>query len=91
MLSFNRRNLIECAAGFIVLVVLAAIIFPPVHHPREPARRMACASNMRQIGTALMQYAQEYDEKFPPLESRTRDGKIVTWRNAIRSYNNDVS
>ena len=52
---------------------------------------MACASNMRQIGAALMQYAQEYNEKFPPLESRTRDGKIVTWRNAIRSYNNDVS
>ena len=38
-----------------------------------------------------MQYVQENDEKFPPLESRTRDGKTVTWRNAIQPFVIDVN
>ncbi len=32
---------------------------------RENGRRTSCASNLKQLGMALMQYAQDYDERFP--------------------------
>ena len=33
---------------------------------REPAKRVSCASNIKQIHLALKQYAQDYSGKFPP-------------------------
>src|SRR5690606_9390428 len=33
---------------------------------RENARRASCLSNLKQIGLGWLQYAQDYDGKFPP-------------------------
>jgi prepilin-type processing-associated H-X9-DG protein len=44
---------------------LAAILFPVFARARENARRTACASNLKQIGLAVFQYTQDYDEKMP--------------------------
>jgi prepilin-type processing-associated H-X9-DG protein len=32
---------------------------------RENARRASCQSNLKQIGLGMMQYTQDYDEKYP--------------------------
>ena len=32
---------------------------------RENARRSACQSNLKQIGLGILQYSQDYDERFP--------------------------
>ncbi|MBU0611112.1 MAG: DUF1559 domain-containing protein, partial [Armatimonadetes bacterium] len=37
--------------------------FPVFAKAREKARQTSCLSNLKQLGLALMQYAQDYDEK----------------------------
>ena len=63
--SARAFTLIELLVVLAIIAVLAAILFPVFAQAREKARAIACLSNSRQIGTALMLYVQDYDEKYP--------------------------
>ena len=58
-------TLIELLVVIAIIAILAAILFPVFAQAREKARMTACLSNMKQIGTALTMYAQDYDETLP--------------------------
>ena len=58
-------TLIELLVVIAVIAILAAILFPVFAQAREKARQAACMSNLRQIGTALTMYEQDYDERLP--------------------------
>ena len=65
MSSNTRRRgftLIELLVVIAIIAILAAILFPVFAQAREKARAISCASNMRQLGLAEMQYVQDYDE-----------------------------
>lgn len=56
----------------LVIVAIAAIgmtlLFPPcMGRAHENARRSSCQSNLKQIGLAFAQYAQDADTKTPPV------------------------
>src|SRR5579872_660762 len=59
-------TLIELLVVIAIIAVLAAILFPVFAAAREMARQTTCASNLKQIGTAVTMYRQDYDEAFPP-------------------------
>ena len=65
----SKRNfgftLIELLVVIAIIAILAAILFPVFARARENARRSSCQSNLKQIGLGLMQYTQDYDEKYP--------------------------
>ena len=62
-------TLIELLVVIAIIAILAAILFPVFAQAREKARQTACLSNMKQMGTGMMMYVQDYDETFPFAQS----------------------
>lgn len=63
--KYRAFTLIELLIVIAIIAILASILFPVFARARENARRASCASNMKQVGLAVMQYVQDYDEHFP--------------------------
>jgi prepilin-type N-terminal cleavage/methylation domain-containing protein len=59
-------TLIELLVVIAIIAILAAILFPVFGRARENARRSSCQSNLKQIGLGILQYNQDFDERFPP-------------------------
>jgi len=79
---FTRRKgftLIELLVVIAIIAILAAILFPVFARAREKARQTSCLSNMKQIGTAVMMYVQDYDEVMPPFH-------ITPWGSDARLF-----
>jgi prepilin-type N-terminal cleavage/methylation domain-containing protein/prepilin-type processing-associated H-X9-DG protein len=62
-------TLIELLVVIAIITILAAILFPVFARARGQARKISCVSNERQTATALVMYAQDYDERFPDFRS----------------------
>ena len=58
-------TLVELLVVIAILAILATILFPVFARARENARRSGCQSNLKQMGVGILQYTQDYDEKFP--------------------------
>ena len=54
-------SLIEILVIIAIIALLAAILFPVFAQARAKARQASCTSNLKQIGTALAMYRQDYD------------------------------
>lgn len=59
-------TLIELLVVIAIIAILAAILFPVFARARENARRASCMSNMKQLALGMMQYVQDYDERYAP-------------------------
>ena len=86
-------TLIELLVVIAIIAILAAILFPVFARARENARRASCQSNLKQIGVGIMQYTQDYDEKFPmsrcdkgPVFFGTFQNNSLPWHMAIQPY-----
>jgi prepilin-type N-terminal cleavage/methylation domain-containing protein/prepilin-type processing-associated H-X9-DG protein len=58
-------TLIELLVVIAIIAILAAILFPVFAKAREKARQSSCLSNVKQLALGMMQYCQDYDERFP--------------------------
>jgi prepilin-type N-terminal cleavage/methylation domain-containing protein/prepilin-type processing-associated H-X9-DG protein len=90
--AMRRRafTLIELLVVIAIIAILAAILFPVFAQARERARMTACLSNMKQIGTSVTLYVQDYDETFPYIRFHGVDtapsANAYVWKNAIEPY-----
>jgi len=68
-MSNARQNkgftLIELLVVIAIIAILAAILFPVFAQARESARTTGCLSNEKQISLGILQYIQDYDERYP--------------------------
>jgi len=65
-MTFKRGfTLIELLVVIAIIAILAALLFPVFAKVREKARQTSCASNERQLGMAVIEYEQDFDELLP--------------------------
>jgi prepilin-type N-terminal cleavage/methylation domain-containing protein/prepilin-type processing-associated H-X9-DG protein len=94
-------TLIELLVVIAIISILAAILFPVFAAARRNARKIACLSNLRQIGTSAALYVQDYDETLFPMQwPRTGTGntysslfatsRSTTWAELLQPYTASV-
>lgn len=62
-------TLIELLVVIAIIAILAAILFPVFAQARRAALASHCQSNLKQIGTSLNMYTQDYEETYPTNRS----------------------
>ena len=60
-------TLIELLVVVAILAVLIAILLPSLGRAREKAKAVACSSNLRQMGLAMVVYYQQNNNIFPTV------------------------
>jgi prepilin-type N-terminal cleavage/methylation domain-containing protein/prepilin-type processing-associated H-X9-DG protein len=73
-------SLIEVLVVIAIVGVLVAMLLPAVQSARELARRMQCASQLRQLGIAAYGYSDSHMEFPPGIEQTYFNNQSVTYR-----------
>ena len=60
-------TLIELLVVIAIISLLMAILMPALNKVRKQARRVVCSSNMKQMCTAVVIFADEREGKIPPV------------------------
>jgi prepilin-type N-terminal cleavage/methylation domain-containing protein/prepilin-type processing-associated H-X9-DG protein len=81
-------TLIELLVVIAIIAILAAMLFPVFAQARDRARATACLNNLKQIGTAVMMYTDDWDGEYPAghfADERTQGGAgaEATWMRAL--------
>jgi len=83
-------TLIELLVVIAIIAILAAMLFPVFAHAREKARQTSCLSNLKQLSSGMMMYAQDSDGLFPPAVARpNRQEKnpfMISWMHLLEPY-----
>ncbi|HEY3333186.1 MAG TPA: DUF1559 domain-containing protein [Capsulimonadaceae bacterium] len=77
-------TLIELLVVIAIIAILAAILFPVFATAREKARQTTCASNLKQLGLAFVQYTTDNDEMYPG--GTTVGGIGMGWAGQLYPY-----
>lgn len=69
LVSVPRKSsaftLIELLVVITIIAILAAILFPVFARAKAAAKQASCVSNLKQVGSAITLYMEDYDDLFP--------------------------
>jgi prepilin-type N-terminal cleavage/methylation domain-containing protein len=80
-------TLIELLVVVAIIAVLIAILLPALNAARDAAKAAACLSNQRQIGIAIMTYANQFDGYIVPSKPSAGNHESPLWFQLLRDSN----
>lgn len=83
-MSKRGFTLIELLVVIAIIAILAAILFPVFAKAREKARQSSCLSNIKQVTLGILQYTQDYDERYPVGQANATPNYF--WPMAVAPY-----
>jgi len=82
----KRFTLIELLVVVAIIGILAAMLLPVLSKARERARRVSCASNLKQIGLAAIMYSGDKKGSFPSVGDTEADKYLALKLLTTNSY-----
>jgi prepilin-type N-terminal cleavage/methylation domain-containing protein/prepilin-type processing-associated H-X9-DG protein len=84
----GRRGftLVELLVVIGIIALLIGLLLPSLAAARRSARSTACLSQLRQIGLASLQYAQEHKGLFPRSSHSALAADVMPWGYALKTY-----
>ncbi|MER3466170.1 MAG: hypothetical protein C4340_03120 [Armatimonadota bacterium] len=81
-------TLIELLVVIAIVAIMAAILFPVFIRSKEAAKRIACLSNMKQLGMAVMMYGDSHDGFLPMATNFAEppESPLRLWTGQVHPY-----
>ena len=88
----TRKNftLIELLVVIAIIAILAAMLLPALNSAREKARQASEASNLKQIGTAIVMYSQDNNDVLPTTLTTTYLSGYGITSNTLKDFAGDA-
>jgi len=75
--SLPSWSLADLTIGGGVLLVLGMLLFPALRESRDAARHVKCQDNLKNLGTALVEYAENSNRGLPHVDLGENAGSFV--------------
>jgi len=83
----GKFTLIELLFVIAIISILASLLLPALNRARDKAKSIACASNLKQIGCAVLMYSNDNDARIPGwMQTSSVNTDTYRWVSVLLPY-----